>query len=93
MQDNAEWLQLTWDEPVTLETVIVRFLQHPSMVGRTIHLQAEVRPGAWEDIATATISADPGAPYAVATFRLSSRRNLDKVRVVNLLDLFEIEAR
>jgi hypothetical protein len=93
VKDNSEWLQLTWDAPRTFETVIVRFLPHPSMAGRTIHLQREVRPGEWEDFATTVIPADPAAPHAVATFRLPARTTLEKIRIVNLLDLFEVEVR
>jgi len=91
VQNNTEWLQLTWDSPQAFDRVIVRFLQHPSMHGRTIHLQQELGPGKWEDFATTTIPADATGPHAVATFRLPSRVTLDKIRIVNLLDLFEIE--
>ena len=90
-QNNTEWLQLTWDKPQTFDKVIVRFLQHPSMHGRTIHLQKEVAPGKWEDFATTTIPADGAAPHAVATFKLPNRVTLDKIRIVNLLDVFEVE--
>jgi len=89
---NAEWLQLDWDAPQPIGSVTVHFLQHPSMKGRTIRLQAEVRPGTWEDIATAVIPDAPAAPYAVAAFRLPERRSLKAIRIVNLLDLFEVEA-
>jgi hypothetical protein len=89
--NNAEWLQLTWDSPQAFDRVIVRFLQHPSMHGRTIHLQRETAPGKWEDFATTVIPADATAPHAVATFRLSSHVTLDKIRIVNLLDVFEVE--
>lgn len=92
VQNNTEWLQLTWKEPQTLAKVIVRFLQHPSMHGRTIHLQREVAVGEWEDVATAVIPADATQPHAVATFQLPARLTLDKIRIVNLLDLFEVEA-
>jgi hypothetical protein len=91
VQNNTEWLQLTWDRPQAFDRVVVRFLQHPSMHARTIHLQREAGPGRWEDFATAQIPADAAAPHAVATFRLPSRVTFDKIRIVNLLDLFEIE--
>jgi hypothetical protein len=90
-ENNSEWLQLTWDGPQTFDKVVVRFLQHPSMPGRTIHLQKETATGTWEDFATAVIPADAGAQYAVATFELGQSTTLDKIRIVNLLDLFEIE--
>jgi hypothetical protein len=93
VKDNTEWLQLTWDAPQTFDSVVVRFLQHPSMLGRTIHLQQEVAAGKWEDFATTVIPRDSAAAHAVATFRLPTRVSLDKIRVVNLLDLFEIEVR
>ncbi len=93
VKDNTEWLQLTWDSPQTFDKVVVRFLQHPSMRGRTIHLQKETTPGRWEDIATAVVPDDPAAPHAVATFHLPARATLKGLRVVNLLDLFEIEVR
>lgn len=93
VKDNTEWLQLTWDSPQTFDKVVVRFLQHPSMTGRTIHLQKETAPGKWEDIATAVAPDDPAAPHAVATFQLPARATLKSLRVVNLLDLFEIEVR
>jgi hypothetical protein len=90
VQDNAEWLQLAWDRPVKFDLVRAHFLKHPSMVGRTIRLQ---RPAgtAWEDLAT-TVIPDPGkGPHAVAEFRLPSPATLDRIRIVNLLDLFEVE--
>jgi hypothetical protein len=90
-ENNTEWLQLTWDEPQTFGMVVVRFLQHPSMPGRTIHLQKEIAPGVWEDFATAVIPNEPVASHAVATFRLSERVTSDKIRIVNLLDVFEVE--
>jgi hypothetical protein len=91
--NNAEWLQLTWDTPQTFDKVVVCFLKHPSMPGRTIHLQKEVAPGKWEDFARTVIPNDPATPHATATFNLPARVTLDKIRVVNLLDLFEIEVR
>jgi hypothetical protein len=63
------------------------------MHGRTIRLQREVAPGKWQDFATTVIPADATAPHAVATFQLAPPVTLDKIRVVNLLDLFEIEVR
>lgn len=63
------------------------------MVGRTIHRQKETAPGKWEDFATTVIPDDPSAAHTVATFRLSARTTLDRIRVVNLLDFFEIEVR
>lgn len=93
VENNTQWLQLTWDAPQTFETVVVRFLQHPSMPGRTIHLQKEASAGKWDDFATTVIPPDPAAVHAVATFRLPAPVSLDKIRVVNLLDLFEIEVR
>jgi hypothetical protein len=89
--DNAEWLQLTWKESQTIKKVVVHFLKHPSMVGRTIHLQKETKPGVWEDFATTVIPDDAKASHSVATFELASPITLDKLRVVNLLDLFEVE--
>lgn len=93
VHNNTEWFQLTWDSPQTFDKVVVRFLQHPSMRGRTIHLQKEVAPDKWEDIATTVIPKDRTSPHAVATFELPTPVTLDKIRVVNLLDLFEIEVR
>ena len=84
-------MRLTWDKPRTFSKVVVRLLQHPSMHGRTIRLQKEVSPGKWEDIATTVIQADATAHHAVVTFQLASPVALEKVRIVNLLDLFEIE--
>jgi len=92
VQNNREWLQLTWDRPQTLKKVVVRFLQHPSMHGRTIHLQRPSPTGVWEDFATTTVPAEAKAPHAVATFVLPTPATVDRIRVVNLLDLFEIEA-
>ena len=91
IHDNTEWLQLTWDKPQSFDKVVVRFLQHPSMHGRTIHLQKETAPGQWEDLAMTVIPKENKTPHAVATFTLPLRVTLDKIRVVNLLDLFEIE--
>lgn len=91
VQNNSEWLQLTWDHTQTIKKVVVRFLQHPSMHGRTIRLQREASPAKWEDVATTVIPGDASAPQAVATFQLSTPVTLDKIRIVNLLDLFEVE--
>jgi hypothetical protein len=88
-KNNTEWLQLTWNKPQTFNKVVVHFLQHPSMHGRTIHLQKEIAPNKWQDFATTKIPA--AAPHAVATFQLPQRVTLDKIRIVNLLDVFEVE--
>ena len=63
----------------------------PVHAGRTIHLQKEFAPGKWEDFATATIPTEGAAPYAVATLKLPRQVTLDKIRIVNLLDVFEVE--
>lgn len=95
--DNAEWLQLTWKDPQTIRKVVVHFLKHASMVGRTIHLQAVVagfHPGqdeTWQDFATTVIPDDASAAHSIATFELPSPVTLDRLRVVNLLDLYEVE--
>jgi hypothetical protein len=89
--DNTEWLQLTWDGTRTFNTVTLYFLRHESMWKRVIHLQKEESAGVWVDIAKASPS-DSGA-YAVARFEFKSGTSLDRIRVVNLLDLFEIEIR
>ncbi|MHB0958875.1 MAG: discoidin domain-containing protein [Pirellulaceae bacterium] len=93
VENNSQWLQLTWESPQTFNQVIVYFLQHPSMHGRTIRLQCEIRPDTWEDFATAVVPPDNNTPHAVASFQLPSSVTLNKMRVVNLLDLFEIEVR
>jgi hypothetical protein len=93
VKDNAEWLQLTWDSPQTFDKVVVRFLRHPSMNGRTIHLQKEVAPDKWEDFATTAVPKESAERQTVATFQLPESVKLDKLRVVNLLDIFEIEVR
>jgi len=90
-ENNPEWIQLTWESPQKFRKVKVHFLKHPSMVGRTIHLQKEASPGVWQDFATTVIKDDPKALHAVANFDLPSPVTLDKVRIVNLLDLYEIE--
>jgi hypothetical protein len=89
--NNHEWLQLTWPKPQTIRKGSAHFLKHPSMTGRTIHWQREPSPGVWQDFATAVILDDPRASHAVATFELSSPVTLDKLRMVNLLDLYEVE--
>jgi hypothetical protein len=89
--NNSEWVQLTWDTKQTFQKVKAYFLKHPSMTGRTIHLQKEAAPGVWQDFATTTVKDEPKALHAVASFELPSPVTLDKVRVVNLLDLYEIE--
>ena len=62
--DNVEWLELSWDKPQTISKVVVRFLPHPSMPGRTIHLQRQ-DSGKWVDFATTIVPA--------TTTRLSRR--------------------
>lgn len=44
----------------------------------------------WPDVATATVPATV-APYCVADFRLAFPITTGSLRVVNLLDMFEIE--
>jgi hypothetical protein len=61
------------------------------MSGRKIHLQHEVTPDRWEDLATTEMPEDASAPFAVATIRLPARQTLAKLRIVNLLDVFEAE--
>ena len=91
VRDNDEWLQLTWDGPRTIGKVVVRFLKHPSMVGRTIRLERPASGTSWEVLST-TVIPDPGAgAHAVATFELRPPATLDRIRIVNLLDLFEVE--
>lgn len=87
---NNEWIMLKWPVQMTFSRVLVHFLQHPSMWNRTIRLQAQTQPGAWSDIATTTIPA-AAAPHCVADFQLASPVTADSLRVVNLLDLFELE--
>lgn len=89
--DNSEWIQLAWDKPQEIESVTVYFMRHDSMWNRTIHLQREVSPGNWEDIAAATPKDEKGC--ALVTFRLPSRATLSAMRVVNMMDLYEIEVR
>jgi len=93
VEDNTQWLQLAWETPQTFQTVVVRFLQHPSMHGRTIQLQRQTAAGTWEGFATTVIPAAAPTAHSVATFDLPSAVTLDKLRIVNLLDLFEIEIR
>jgi len=87
--DNREWLELAWPKPQTFRRVDAYFLRHESMWKRTVHLQLQTASGAWEDIATC-ISVDSGA-YAIARFELPSEVSADRIRLVNLLDLFEVE--
>jgi len=89
VQDNKEWIQLTWDQPKELDTVIVYFLKHDSMWNRTIHLQKEISPGQWDDIATCQPVNVKN--HAVVKFSLPSRVSLRSIRIVNLLDIFEID--
>jgi len=90
--DNTEWLQLTWPHPVTVTRVVAHFLRHESMWARTIHLQQqEIADGRWTDLATCAPTDD--GRHAVATFALAAPVALDRLRIVNLLDLFEVEVR
>lgn len=89
--DNNEWLQLDWDKPQEIESVTAYFLRHDSMWNRSIRLQKQVSPDKWEDIATEKPKDEKG--FAMVEFRLSSHTNLSAIRVVNLIDLFEIEVR
>jgi hypothetical protein len=93
IKSNTEWLQLTWQTPQTFDKVVVYFLQYPTMPGRRIHLQKESAPDQWEDFAVTAIPKDSGNPYATATFQLPTKVTADKIRIVNLLDLFEVEIR
>jgi hypothetical protein len=89
--NNEEWLQLTWEQPQTIKRAVVHFLQNPSMLGRTIRLQREASPGVWREFAKTVIPSDSLASHAVATFELAPPVTLDKLRIVNLLDLYEVE--
>jgi len=89
--DNNEWIQLAWEKPLELESVTAYFLRHDSMWNRTIHLQKEVSPGKWEDIATQKPKDEKGC--AIVEFKLPSRMALSAVRIVNLIDVYEIEVR
>ena len=88
--NNSEWIRLTWPTQKTFNRVIVSFLQHASMWNRTIRLQVQTVPGTWSDIATAVIPSVV-TPYCVADFQLASPVTTNSLRVVNLLDLFELE--
>jgi hypothetical protein len=85
--NNHEWLQLTWPEPQTLGKA-ARTLASSTPAVRSIGRESS--PG-WQDFATAVVPDDPLASHAVATFELSSPVTLDKLRIVNLLDLYEVE--
>jgi len=89
VEDNAEWIELAWQQPQALHNVDAYFLRHESMWPRTIHLQRESETGVWEDIATCS-PRDSGA-YAVAHFELPASVTVERIRLVNVLDLFEVE--
>jgi hypothetical protein len=88
-EDNDEWFELAWQQPQIVGGVDAYFLRHDSMWHRTIHLQRESKAGVWEDIATC-VPRDSGA-YAVAHFELPAGFGAERLRLVNLLDLFEVE--
>ena len=88
---NDEWIELKWKDPQRIKKVVASFAQHPSMHGRTIHLQQESAAGSWHDIATATIPNDGAAVHALATIELPKPIEANKIRLVNLFDLNEIE--
>jgi len=89
VHDNEEWFEIAWPEPRTLGRVDAYFLRHESMWHRTIHLQRQAAGGAWEDMATAT-PTDTGG-HALARFELPTPVTAGRIRLVNLLDLFEVE--
>jgi len=90
---NALWYQLTWGSSQEFNTVVAYFLSHAWGHGRTITLQQEVSTDVWQDIATTVVvtTATPNGEFDVATFTLPANVTLDKIRVVNLIDLFEVE--
>jgi len=90
---NALWYQLTWGSAQEFNTVVAYFLSHAWGHGRTITLQKEVATDVWEDIASTVVvtTATPNGEFDVATFSLPASVTLDKIRVVNLIDLFEVE--
>jgi hypothetical protein len=90
-QPNAEWLQLTWKEPQTVSRVVGRFSPHASIGGRSVRLQRESAAGEWEDLAQAKISFTAPNPFALATFTLANSAQLEKLRIVNLSDVCEVE--
>jgi len=87
--DNQEWLQLTWKQPQKVGQVIAYFLHPQSMPERTVRLQKETSGGHWEDIATSKPS--PRDMFWVATFALPSNLELNKLRIVNMQDLADVE--
>jgi len=89
VEDNKEWFELAWPQPQVLHKVDAYFLRHDSMWHRTIHLQRENEAGVWEDIATCC-PVDSGA-HAVVRFELPAAVTAPRIRLVNLLDLFEVE--
>jgi hypothetical protein len=54
-------------------------------------LQQQASAGTWADLATAVIPDPASGPHTVATFDLPAPVTLDRIRIVNLLDLFEVE--
>jgi hypothetical protein len=89
VETNTAWIQLTWDSPQTFQKVKAHFLRHYCMTGRTIYLQKETSPGVWQNFATTVVKEDPGR-FSVANFELPSPVTMDKMRMVNLFDLYEM---
>lgn len=88
---NSLWFQLTWDTAQQFNVVVAYFLSHDWFHGRTVLLQRETAPDVWEDIASCVVVTEGNPAFDVARFRLPTKLSVDKIRVVNLIDLFEVE--
>jgi hypothetical protein len=97
---NTMAVELDWTSQQTFDTVMVHLYDHPIAyqyynggnygTPRVYHLQQEVSPGVWQDIATAGAVSDPDDLTPFVQFNVPGGVNLDKVRVQDIFDMHEI---
>lgn len=90
---NSLWLQYDWTAPQEFNNVRVYFFNHPYVEGRSVFLQQETAPDVWENFAEAVVSLEDSGRYQTADFYLPTNYTLDKLRIVNLFDMYEVDIR
>jgi hypothetical protein len=97
---NTMAVELDWTSQRKFDTVMVHLYNHSIAyqyynggnygTPRVYHLQQEMSPGVWQDIATAGAVSDPDDITPFVQFNLPGGVNLDKVRVQDVFDMHEI---
>lgn len=81
----GHWVEISWASPQTFNTVVIRNYEDPTYLGRDYTVEA------WDGaqwVPVATVSNPPGF---VVTLQWSISSTTNKVRVLNVSDLYEME--